>query len=163
MGHIFKLGTRYSEAMGARVLNEGGREVPIVMGSYGIGIERILAGAVELHHDQDGIRFPMSIAPFHLALLPLQMQDAAVRNAAEKIYRDLQEAGVEVLLDDRDERAGVKFKDADLIGLPLRIAVGKKGLAEGKVEWKPRGAQEVELVALGEIVARAQAAVGARP
>jgi len=163
VGHIFKLGTRYSEAMGARVLNEGGREVPIVMGSYGIGIERILAGAVELHHDQDGIRFPMSIAPFHLALLPLQMQDAAVRNAAEKIYRDLQEAGVEVLLDDRDERAGVKFKDADLIGLPLRIAVGKKGLAEGKVEWKPRGAQEVELVALGEIVARAQAAVGAKP
>jgi len=163
VGHIFKLGTRYSETMGARVLNEGGREVPIVMGSYGIGIERILAGAVELHHDQDGIRFPMSIAPFHLALLPLQMQDAAVRNAAEKIYRDLQEAGVEVLLDDRDERAGVKFKDADLIGLPLRIAVGKKGLAEGKVEWKPRGAQEVELVALGEIVARAQAAVGARP
>jgi prolyl-tRNA synthetase len=159
VGHIFKLGTRYSETMGARVLDEGGKEVPIVMGSYGIGVERILAGAVELHHDGDGIRMPMSIAPFHLALLPLQMQDAAVREAAEKLYRELTEAGVEVLLDDRDERAGVKFKDADLIGLPLRIAVGKKGLAEGKVEWKQRGAKDVELVAAGEVVGRAQAAV----
>jgi prolyl-tRNA synthetase len=159
VGHIFKLGTRYSESMGARVLDESGKEVPIVMGSYGIGIERILAGAVELHHDGDGIRMPMSIAPFHLALLPLQMQDAAVREAAEKLYRELTEAGVEVLLDDRDERAGVKFKDADLIGLPLRIAVGKKGLAEGKVEWKQRGAKEMELVPLAEVVGRAQASV----
>ncbi len=159
VGHIFKLGTRYSESMGARVLDESGKEIPIVMGSYGIGIERILAGAVELHHDGDGIRMPMSIAPFHLALLPLQMQDASVREAAEKLYRELTQAGVEVLLDDRDERAGVKFKDADLIGLPLRIAVGKKGLAEGKVEWKQRGAKDLELVPLGEVVARAQAAV----
>ncbi len=161
VGHIFKLGTRYSESMGARVLDEGGKEVPIVMGSYGIGVERILAGAVELHHDQDGIRFPMSIAPFHLALLPLQMQDAAVRDAAEKIYLDLTAAGVEVLLDDRDERAGVKFKDADLIGLPLRIAVGKKGLADGKIEWKVRGGKDVEFVPLAEVVARVQAAVRA--
>src|SRR5437763_1573705 len=116
VGHIFKLGTRYSESMGARVLDEGGREVPIVMGSYGIGVERILAGAVELHHDADGIRFPMSIAPFHVALLPLQMQDAAVRQAAERLYAELTAAGVDVLLDGRDERAGVKFKDGDLIG-----------------------------------------------
>jgi prolyl-tRNA synthetase len=159
VGHIFKLGTRYSESMGARVLDEGGREVPIVMGSYGIGVERILAGAVELHHDADGIRFPMSIAPFHIALLPLQMQDAAVRETAETLYGELTRAGVEVLLDDRDERAGVKFKDADLIGLPLRIAIGKKGLAEGKVEWKPRGAAQVELVAVAEVVSRAVAAV----
>ena len=159
VGHIFKLGTRYSESMGARVLDEGGKEVPIVMGSYGIGVERILAGAVELHHDQDGIRFPMSIAPFHLALLPLQMQDAAVRDAAEKIYLDLTAAGVEVLLDDRDERAGVKFKDADLIGLPVRIAVGKKGLADRKVEWKVRGGKDIEFVPLADVVARVQAAV----
>jgi len=159
VGHIFKLGTRYSESMGARVLDEGGKEVPIVMGSYGIGIERIFAGAVELHHDADGIRMPMSIAPFHVALLPLQMQDAAVRQAAEKLYRELTQAGVEVLLDDRDDRAGVKFKDADLIGLPLRIAVGKKGLAEGKVEWKQRDAKDVELIALADVVGRAQAAV----
>jgi prolyl-tRNA synthetase len=159
VGHIFKLGTRYSESMGARVLDEGGKEAPIVMGSYGIGIERILAGAVELHHDADGIRMPMSIAPFHFALLPLQMQDAAVRQAAEKLYLELTQAGVEVLLDDRDDRAGVKFKDADLIGLPIRIAVGKKGLAEGKVEWKQRGAKDVELIALADVVGRAQAAV----
>jgi len=159
VGHIFKLGTRYSETMGARVLDESGKETPIVMGSYGIGIERILAGAVELHHDGDGIRMPMSIAPLHFALLPLQMQDGAVRDAAERLYRELTDAGVEVLLDDRDERAGVKFKDADLIGLPLRIAVGKKGLAEGKVEWKQRGANEVDLIALTEVVARAQSAV----
>jgi prolyl-tRNA synthetase len=159
VGHIFKLGTRYSESMGARVLDESGKEVPLIMGSYGIGIERILAGAVELHHDADGIRWPMSIAPLHLALLPLQVQDAGVRQAAEKLYEGLTETGVEVLLDDRDERAGVKFKDADLIGLPLRIAIGKKGLAEGKVEWKPRGSSQVELVSLAEIVSRAATAV----
>src|SRR5947209_3982325 len=114
---------------------------------------------VELHHDADGIRMPLSIAPFHLALLPLQMQDAAVREVAEKLYREMTGAGVEVLLDDRDERAGVKFKDADLIGLPLRIAIGKKGLAEGKVEWKMRGANDVDLIALTEVVARVQSAV----
>ena len=159
VGHIFKLGTRYSESMGARVLDESGKEVPIIMGSYGIGIERILAGAVELHHDADGIRMPMSIAPFHVSLLPLQMQDAAVRDAAEKLYRELTDAGVDVLLDDRDERAGVKFKDADLIGLPLRIAVGKKGLADGRVEWKARGAKDLELVALQEVGERTRAAV----
>src|SRR3954468_1948069 len=159
VGHIFKLGTRYSESMGARVLDEGGKEVPIIMGSYGIGGERILAGAGGLHQDADGIRMPLSIAPFHLALLPLQMQDAAVRETAEKLYRELGAAGVEVLLDDRDERAGVKFKDADLIGLPLRIAVGKKGLADGKVELKPRGSSQVELVPLAEVAAKSAAAV----
>jgi prolyl-tRNA synthetase len=159
VGHIFKLGIRYSESMGARVLDESGKEVPIVMGSYGIGIERILAGAVELHHDADGIRWPMSIAPFHVSLLPLQLQDAAVREAAEKLYEQLCDAGVEVLLDDRDERAGVKFKDADLIGLPFRLAVGKKGLADGKVEWKPRESKDVEFVALGEVVEKARQAV----
>jgi prolyl-tRNA synthetase len=161
VGHIFKLGTRYSETMGARVLDESGKEVPIVMGSYGIGVERILAAAVELHHDADGIRWPMSVAPLHVSLLPLQMQDAQVREAGERVYRELTEAGVEVLLDDRDERAGVKFKDADLVGLPLRIAIGKKGLADGKVEWKPRGAAQVEMVPLGEVVARVREAVTA--
>jgi len=159
VGHIFKLGTRYSESMGARVLDESGKEVPIVMGSYGIGIERILAGAVELHHDADGIQWPVSIAPLHLALLPLQMQDAAVREAAERLYEQLHEEGIEALLDDRDERAGVKFKDADLIGLPFRVAIGKKGLAEGKAEWKPRGSKEVELIPMGEVVEKARQAV----
>jgi prolyl-tRNA synthetase len=165
VGHIFKLGTRYSESMGAKILGEDGKELPIIMGSYGIGIERILAGAVELHHDADGIKWPMSIAPFHVALLPLQMNDAAVKDTAEKLYAELQAAGVEVMLDDRDERAGVKFKDGDLIGLPIRIAIGKKGLAEGKVEWKERGGPAgqagVTLVPLAEVVAKAQAAVAA--
>ena len=159
VGHIFKLGTRYSESMGARILDESGKEVPIVMGSYGIGIERILAGAVELHHDGDGIQWPMSIAPLHLALLPLQIQDAPVRETAERLYQQMREEGIEALLDDRDERAGVKFKDADLIGLPLRVAIGKKGLAEGKVEWKPRESKEVELVPIGEVVEKARQAV----
>ncbi len=162
VGHIFKLGTRYSESMGARVLDEAGKEVPVVMGSYGIGIERILAGAIELHHDADGIRWPVSIAPFHVALLPLQMQDAAVRDAADKLYAELTAAGVEVLLDDRDERAGVKFKDADLIGLPIRVALGKKGLGDpagAKGEWKLRGSKEITLVPLGEIAAKAAQAV----
>ncbi len=162
VGHIFKLGTRYSESMGAKVLDESGKEIAIIMGSYGIGVERILAGAVELHHDADGIRWPMSIAPLHLSLLPLQMQDEQVRGAAEQLYAELTAAGVEVLLDDRDERAGVKFKDADLIGLPLRIAVGKKGLAEGKVEWKVRGEKDVTLIPLAEMVAKAKAEVLAR-
>src|SRR5205823_10482691 len=159
VGHVFKLGTRYSESMGARVLDEAGKEGPIVMGSYGIGIERILAGAVELHHDGDGIQWPMSIAPLHLALLPLQIQDAPVRETAERLYQQMREEGIEALLDDRDERAGVKFKDADLIGLPLRVAIGKKGLAEGKVEWKPRESKEVELVPIGEVVEKARQAV----
>jgi prolyl-tRNA synthetase len=159
VGHIFKLGTRYSEKMGARVLDETGKEVPIVMGSYGIGIERILAAAVELHHDSDGIIWPMSIAPAHVALLPLQVQQADVRDAAEFLYRELQAAGVEVLYDDRDERPGVKFKDADLIGLPLRISVGKKALVEGKVEWKPRRSTQVELVAVKEVVKKSTQAV----
>jgi len=159
VGHIFKLGTRYSESMGARILDESGKEVPIVMGSYGIGIERILAGAVELHHDGDGIQWPMSIAPLQLALLPLQIQDAPVRETAERLYQQMREEGIEALLDDRDERAGVKFKDADLIGLPLRVAIGKKGLAEGKVEWKPRESKEVELVPIGEVVEKARQAV----
>jgi len=161
VGHIFKLGTKYSETLGARVLDEGGREVPIVMGSYGIGVERIAAAAVELHHDKDGIRWPMSIAPCQVALLSLQAKEADVVKAADGLYAALTEAGVEVLYDDRDERAGVKFKDADLIGLPLRIAVGKKSLAEGKVELKPRSGSTVELVALGEVVPRVMQEIAA--
>ena len=157
IGHIFKLGTKYSVSMKAHVLDQAGKEVPIVMGSYGIGVERIAAAAVELHHDANGICWPMSIAPFQVALLPLQVQDADVLAAASKLYGELTGAGVEVLLDDRDERPGVKFKDADLIGLPVRIAIGKKSLAEGKVEWKLRTSSgQAELVPLAEIVARTQ-------
>ncbi len=161
VGHIFKLGTKYSQTLGARVLDEAGQEVPIVMGSYGIGVERIAAGAIELHHDKDGILWPMSIAPFQVGLLTLQPNEPEVVETAEKLYRALTAAGVEVLYDDRDDRAGVKFKDADLIGLPLRIAVGKKSLAQGKVELKPRASSQVELVAVDDIPRRVKEEIAA--
>ncbi|TMQ19253.1 MAG: proline--tRNA ligase [Deltaproteobacteria bacterium] len=159
VGHIFKLGTRYSVAMKAHVLTADGSEVPIVMGSYGIGLERIMAAAIELHHDADGMIWPASIAPYHAAVLTLGREPELAR-AADEVCAQLAAAGVEVLYDDRDERAGVKFKDADLIGLPLRIAVGKRGLADGKVEWKRRGDKQVEMVALGDVAARAAALIG---
>lgn len=158
IGHIFKLGTKYSTSLKANVLKADGVETPIVMGSYGIGVERILAAAIELHHDQDGIRWPMAIAPFHVTVLPLG-KEPELTEAADRVVAELGAAGVEVLYDDRDERPGVKFKDADLIGIPLRLAIGKKGLAEGKVEWKVRGVKDVELVPLAEVAARVAALV----
>lgn len=158
VGHIFKLGTKYSVSMKASVQDAAGAAVPIVMGSYGIGVERILAAAIELHHDQDGIRWPLAIAPFHATVLPMGKEPELVE-AAEQVVAALAAAGVEVLFDDRDERPGVKFKDADLVGIPIRIAVGKKGLAEGKVEWKLRDSKDVSLVPLAEVAARAAALV----
>ena len=160
VGHIFKLGTKYSESMKATVLDAEGKQVPIVMGSYGIGVERIMAAAIELRHDENGIRWPMAIAPFQVTVLTLG-PEPELRKAADELVDALGKAGVEVLYDDREDRAGVKFKDADLIGIPIRIAVGKKGLAEGKAEWKLRGEKAVELVPIGEVAARAAAAVRA--
>jgi prolyl-tRNA synthetase len=154
VGHIFKLGTKYSESMGATVLDADGKAVPIVMGSYGIGVERILAAAIELHHDDNGIKFPISIAPFQVTVLTLGPEPELEKAAAE-VVKALADAGVDVLHDDRPERAGVKFKDADLVGIPIRIAVGKKGLADGKVEWKLRGGKDVELVPLADVAAKA--------
>jgi len=133
VGHIFKLGYKYSESMGLRVLNAEGQEITPIMGSYGIGMERILSAAVELYSDADGMALPVSIAPFHVIITPVNNSDAAQMSAAEELRRSCRSAGLEVLLDDRDERPGVKFKDADLIGVPFRITVGKK-LAEGRVE-----------------------------
>ena len=164
VGHIFKLGTKYSQSMGASVLTADGAEAPIEMGSYGIGVERIMAAAIELHHDGDGIVWPLAIAPYRVTVLTLGKEPELAR-AAEEVVAALENGGVDVLYDDRDERAGVKFKDADLIGVPVRIAVGRKGLAEGKVEWKRRGTKTVELVPLGEVAPRVvalfRAAVGA--
>jgi prolyl-tRNA synthetase len=160
VGHIFKLGTKYSASMKAHVLKADGAEVPIVMGSYGIGVDRIMAAAIELHHDADGIVWPLSIAPFAVTVLTLGKEPELAR-AAEEVVSQLAAAGVEVLHDDRDERPGVKFKDADLLGIPVRIAVGKKGLAEGKVEWKLRRGKEVTLVPLSEVGARARALIEA--
>lgn len=155
IGHIFKLGTKYSETMGATVLNQEGKEVPIVMGSYGIGVERIMTAAVEQQHDDDGIIWPKSITPFDVIVTITNMKQDEFRTAGERLYGDLQRAGLEVLLDDRDERAGVKFKDADLIGIPYRITIGKK-TSEGLVELFDRAAKRSEDVKIGEVVARVQ-------
>lgn len=155
IGHIFKLGTKYSESMGARVLTQDGKEVPIVMGSYGIGVERIMASAIELHHDEDGIIWPKAIAPFDCVVTITNIKQDELREAGEKLYKNLQLRGLDVLLDDRDERAGVKFKDADLIGIPYRITVGKK-ITEGAVELFDRKSKRTEEVKLSDIVERVQ-------
>ncbi len=144
VGHVFSLGTTYSEPMGCTYLDENGKSQTMVMGCYGIGITRIAASAIEQNHDEGGIVWPMSIAPFQVTVLPLQMNDEEVVAAAESLYTDLLDLGVDVLLDDRKERPGAKFKDSDLIGIPLRIAIGKRSLGEGKLELKWRREAESE-------------------
>ncbi len=156
VGHIFKLGYRYSESMGLRVLNAEGEEVTPIMGSYGIGVERILSAAVELYHDKDGMVLPVTIAPFEVVITPVNIADDAQREAAGEIYRECLALGLDALLDDRDERPGVKFKDADLVGIPYRVTVGKK-LAGGMVELAERAGAKPSDVAQGE-AARAVAA-----
>jgi prolyl-tRNA synthetase len=147
VGHVFKLGLKYSKALNATYLDAEGKEQIIFMGCYGIGIGRTVAASIEQNHDDDGIVFPLPIAPFHCIVSAINYgKEEAVREACDQIYGLLGSAGVEVLLDDRDERPGVKFKDADLIGIPLRIVVGSKNLAEGKVELKHRRGGEVELL-----------------
>jgi prolyl-tRNA synthetase len=154
VGHVFYLGTKYSESMRSTYLDADGKEQPMIMGCYGIGITRTLAAAIEQHHDDDGIRWPMSIAPYHALVVPLQMRDEHVQRTGEEIYQALRERGVEVVLDDRDLRPGIKFKDADLLGIPLRVTVGQKTLADGKVEIKHRAEREVLLVPVAEAAAR---------
>jgi prolyl-tRNA synthetase len=155
IGHIFKLGTKYSESMGATVLTPDGKPVPIVMGSYGIGVERIITAAVEQNYDENGIIWPKTLAPFEVVVTITNVKDETLRQAGDQLYQDLQHAGLDVLLDDRDERAGVKFKDADLIGIPYRITLGKK-IAEGSVELFDRRTKQSEDVKLGDIVAQVQ-------
>jgi prolyl-tRNA synthetase len=150
VGHIFKLGTKYSEAFGATYLDLEGKERSLVMGCYGIGVGRTAAAAIEQNHDDNGIIFPLAIAPFHVLILPVNNKDAEIMKAAEELYGTLSEKGAEVLLDDRDERPGVKFKDADIIGVPLRLTVGEKNLKQGKVEIKARRSGEITLVDLKE-------------
>jgi prolyl-tRNA synthetase len=149
IGHIFKLGYKYSESMGLRVLNADGKEVTPIMGSYGIGIERILCCAIELFHDKDGMMLPPAIAPFHVVITPANNTDPKQKEAAERIYRDCLALGLDALLDDRDERPGVKFKDADLIGVPFRITVGKK-LTAGMVELVNRRTKQSADVAVSD-------------
>ncbi len=152
IGHIFKLGYKYSDSMGLKVLDESGKEVRVIMGSYGIGIERILSAAIELFHDKDGMTMPVAIAPFHVVITPVNAGDTGQKEAALKLYEECKSAGLDVLFDDRDERPGVKFKDADLIGIPYRITLGKK-LPQGLVEVVERRTKQSLDVPVGEAVA----------
>jgi len=152
VGHIFKLGTKYSESMGATFLDEDGKSRPMIMGCYGIGVGRTVAAAIEQNHDPDGICWPVPIAPFSALILPLSAKSKEVVDLAEKFYGALREKGIDVLLDDRNERPGFKFKDADLIGIPCRIVIGDRGLKEGVVEIKERRTGEITRVAVEEAV-----------
>jgi prolyl-tRNA synthetase len=152
LGHVFKLGRRYSETMHATVLDSNGQEVPLVMGSYGIGVERILSSAAEQNHDDDGLFLPRSIAPFEVILTAANMDDPGLRSTAEKLYDTMRARSIDVLFDDRQERPGVKFKDADLIGAPIRVTVGKKKLAQGMVEIFRRSTKQIQDAKLEEVV-----------
>ncbi|MBL8160488.1 MAG: proline--tRNA ligase, partial [Anaerolineae bacterium] len=158
VGNIFKLGTRYSDALGCTFQDKDGQTRPVVMGSYGIGVGRLLACVAEAHNDDYGLRWPISVAPYAVHLVGL-MEGAA--NEAEQLYADLKRAKIEVLFDNRDERPGVKFNDADLIGCPLRLTISKKSLEKGGVELKRRTSKDVVIVPLAEVLARVQSEISA--
>ncbi len=153
VGQIFKLGTKYSESMGATFLSAAGDKVPFVMGCYGIGVTRTVAAAIEQHHDEDGVAWPISIAPYEVHVLPVNVTDDNVRTLGDTFDKQLQERGVEVLLDDREERAGTKFKDADLVGTPFRVTIGDRGLKKGVVEVRSRASRETTEIAVDDAVA----------
>jgi prolyl-tRNA synthetase len=152
VGHIFKLGTKYSEAMNTTYLDAEGKANPIIMGCYGIGIGRTVAASIEQNHDADGMIWPLPLAPFQVLVNMLNPKDGTVAEAAEQLYSELQQQGIEVLLDDRDERPGAKFKDADLLGIPLQLIVGARNLNEGNVEFKDRRSGEKSIVPLATVV-----------
>lgn len=160
VGHIFKLGTKYSDALGLKYLDEEGKQQTVIMGCYGIGVTRCVAAAVEQLHDDNGIIWPVSIAPYQAIVVPANYKDEEQMAAAEKLYNELLDAGVEALIDDRAERAGVKFKDADLIGIPVRIVVGKK-LGEGIVEYKERKMESAIDIALDDAVSKVEEFINA--
>jgi prolyl-tRNA synthetase len=151
VGHVFKLGIKYSKAMNATFLDKNGREQYMVMGCYGIGVGRTVAAAIEQNHDENGIIWPVAMAPYHVIITPVNVNDESVKKISEDLYKALLEKGIEVILDDRDERAGVKFKDADLIGIPLRITIGQKSLSNGKIEVKLRRSGEVKIQAMERV------------
>ena len=151
VGHVFRLGTKYSEAMRAVYLDEGGKERVAVMGCYGIGVGRTAAAAIEQNHDDDGIVWPISIAPFEVAVIPVNVKQADVMAAAERVAADLDARGVEVFFDDREERPGIKFKDADLTGIPVRITLGEKNVAAGFGEIRDRKTGETLRIPLAEL------------
>jgi prolyl-tRNA synthetase len=156
VGHIFKLGTQYSETFGVYVQDESGESHPIIMGSYGIGVERGMAAVVEASHDEKGIIWPVSVAPYEVVISVVRADDPATIEAAERLYAELGEAGIEVLLDDREERPGVKFADAELIGIPYRVTVGPRGVADGLAELTTRRGlvtEEASLESLAKVLA----------
>lgn len=160
LGHIFKLGTKYSEALGAKFLDESGKEHPIIMGSYGIGVERIIACLIEQNHDSKGIIWPLKIAPFKVHLLGVNMKNENVRSTADKIYYEFNESDIETLYDDRiDVSAGFKFNDADLLGMPLQVIIGEKNLAHNRVEIKNRATGEKQLVEIGQVLRTVQSLI----
>lgn len=156
VGQVFNLGTKYSKALGATFLDEKGEEQLCHMGCYGIGVSRTMAAAIEQHHDDDGMIWPLAIAPYHCIIVPVSLKDERVAQTAEDLYNKFMAAGIEVVLDDRDERPGVKFKDADLVGYPLRITIGSKTLAGGQVELRSREQGRTELIGCDQILATVQ-------
>lgn len=152
LGHIFKLGTKYTKSMNVTYLGESGKPVTPLMGCYGIGVDRTLASIIEGHHDDKGIQWPISVAPYQVAIIPIQYKDK-MKEVADQLYDELTKAGIEVILDDRNERPGVKFTDSELIGYPIRIVVGDKNLPN--VEFKIRTAENAELVPATEAGAKA--------
>jgi prolyl-tRNA synthetase len=150
VGQVFKLGTKYSSALKAYFLDKNGHETPIIMGCYGIGVGRVVAAIIEQSYDEDGIIFPISVSPFDVTILPLEMHEAGVRNAAENLYRNLSELGLNVFLDDRDERPGFKLKDADLLGIPVRATVSLRTLKTDSIELKLRSEPTLKLISIPE-------------
>jgi prolyl-tRNA synthetase len=154
IGHVFKLGIKYSKTLGAKFLDEDGREKPIIMGCYGIGVNRIMAAAIEQGHDKDGIIWPEGISPYQVLILALNIQDKKSKQQAFKIYQKLRKENIDVLLDERDERAGIKLKDADLIGVPVQIIIGEKNIQEGRLEIKIRKTAKITTTKLEDVLAR---------
>lgn len=152
LGHLFKLGTKYSQSMKCLFTDSDGTEKPIVMGSYGIGIERIMASIIDKHHDKDGIIWPIIIAPFLIHIIPLDMSNKDVRETSEKIYNEIIKENIELIIDDRDVRPGYKFKDADLIGIPVHIIVGERSLKDGFCEVKLRREEKKHKVSPKEVI-----------
>jgi prolyl-tRNA synthetase len=157
VGHVFKLGTKYSEALGARFLDTDGQQKPCIMGCYGIGVTRTLQAAIEQSFDANGIVWPVSLAPAEVEVMAINAQHAESVQIAEQLVKELEALGLDVMYDDRDERAGVKFKDADLLGAPVRICVGERSLAKGAVEFKLRKGGQMDMIPVAEAVSRAQA------
>jgi len=153
LGHIFQLGTKYSVALGANFLNEDGKQKPIIMGCYGIGVSRVIAAIIEKNNDEKGIIWPKEVAPFDVEILPIMDPDQGdvITELSNQYYQQLSDEGLDVLIDDRDESAGRKFNDADLIGIPYRVTVGKRNLKDGKVEVRNRKTEEIVLVNKGDL------------